>query len=148
MIDFTWDVVVMMMLFGVFGIIIGYKIGEVLGEAAQTDKQYWLRNLWVFLGGILISAVISAIGLLTLGTLGIGMIAGAIAGLKAGYGKSVGLWNKHDRYFRVNRDQVAATESRDKASAEGMSDEERAARQVISVNNDAPGGSDARKHRR
>ena len=127
------DVIIITMLFGVLGIMIGYKVGYVLGEGAQTDRQYWLRNAAAVLVGIVLSAVVSALGLMTLVGLTLGLIGGAIAGLKFGYGKSVGVWQKHDRVFRVNREHVDAASSAQEARNAGMTEEERAQRDLVSV---------------
>lgn len=147
------DVVIVTMLFGVLGIVIGYKVGQVLGQAAQTDRQYWLRNLAVVLVGIAVSAVVAATGLVTLVGLALGLIGGAIAGLKFGYGKSVGVWNKHDTVFRVNKDQVKAAQSAREAQEAGMTEEQRAQRDLVSVgdtgasSNKAPQNPSSRKGR-
>ena len=122
------DVVVVTMLFGVLGIMIGYKAGLEGGKTAANDRQYWARNGVALLVGVAVSAVVAATGLLTLMGLSIGLI-----GLKFGYGKSVGLWRKHDTVFRVNKDQVAAADSAKQARDEGMTEEERAKRDLVSV---------------
>ena len=127
------DVVVVTMLFGVLGIMIGYKAGLDGGKTAANDRQYWARNGVALLVGVAVSAVVAATGLLTLMGLSIGLIGGAVAGLKFGYGKSVGLWRKHDTVFRVNKDQVAAADSAKQARDEGMTEEERAKRDLVSV---------------
>lgn len=127
------DVVVVTMLFGVLGIMIGYKAGLEGGKTAANDRQYWARNGVALLAGVAVSAVVAATGLLTLMGLSIGLIGGAVAGLKFGYGKSVGLWRKHDTVFRVNKDQVAAADSAKQARDEGMTEEERAKRDLVSV---------------
>ena len=127
------DVVVVTMLFGVLGIMIGYKAGLEGGKTAANDRQYWARNGVALLVGVAVSAVVAATGLLTLRGLSIGLIGGAVAGLKFGYGKSVGLWRKHDTVFRVNKDQVAAADSAKQARDEGMTEEERAKRDLVSV---------------
>lgn len=127
------DVIVVTMLFGVLGIVIGYKAGLEAGKTAESDRQYWMRNVVALLIGVVISAVVAATGLLTLMGLSLGLIGGAVAGLKFGYGKSVGLWRKHDTVFRVNKDQVAAADSAKQARDEGMTEEERAKRDLVSV---------------
>lgn len=127
------DVVVVTMLFGVLGIMIGYKAGLEGGKTAANDRQYWARNGVALLVGVAVSAVVAATGLLTLMGLSIGLIGGAVAGLKFGYGKSVGLWRKHDTVFRVNKGQVAAADSAKQARDEGMTEEERAKRDLVSV---------------
>ncbi len=126
-------VIVVALLFGVLGIVVGWKVGSTLGEGAADDRQYWLRNLAVVVGGVLLSALISALGLVTVSALGFGLIGGGIAGLKMGYGKSVGVWRKHDEYFRVNRDQVSAADSARRAREAGMTEEEMASRDMVSV---------------
>lgn len=130
------DVIVITMLFGVLGIVIGWKVGTVWGARAETNRQYWLRNLAAVLIGIALSCLIAMTGLVTLAGLAIGLIGGTIAGLKMGFGKSVGAWEKHDRYFRVNKDQVEAAKSAKRAREAGMTEEEQAQRDLMSV---APG---------
>lgn len=136
------DVIIVTMLFGVLGILIGWKVGSVWGASAPDDRRYWLRNLAVVLAGTVLSAVVSLIGLPTLAGLCIGLIGGGITGLKMGYGKSVGIWQKHDRLFRVNRDQVAAARSAEAAKGDGMTQDERARRDLVSVDGDRSRGRD------
>ena len=126
-------VFVVMLMFFVFGTLLGNKIGHALGERAETSKQYWLYNLGVVVAGILLSAVVSLFGLKTLAGFTIGLIAGGIMGLKFGFGKSVGVWERHDRAFRVNADQVEATEAERRAKERGETPEEARERDLISV---------------
>ena len=72
----TVDVIIVTMLFGVLGIVIGWKVGSVWGSLAETDRQYWMRNLAVVLVGIALSAVVAATGLTTLMGLTVGLIGG------------------------------------------------------------------------
>ena len=140
------DVIIVTMLFGVLGIVIGWKVGSVGGSLAETDRQYWMRNLAVVLVGIALSAVVAATGLTTLMGLTVGLIGGSIAGLKMGFGKSVGVWQKHDRYFRVNKEHMKASDAAQRARSEGMTERQRAERDLMSVAPDAGSddGSDAR----
>lgn len=131
------DVVIITLLFGVLGILIGYKAGSVWGASAQGDRQYWMRNLAFVLVGIALSAVVSAFQLVTLVGLAIGLIGGGIAGLKLGYGQSVGVWQKHDRVFRVNKEHLDAAASAKRAREEGMTARERSERELISVDGGA-----------
>lgn len=133
------DVIIVTMLFGVLGIVIGWKVGTVWGSLAETDRQYWMRNLAVVLIGVVLSAVVAATGMTTLMGLTVGLIGGSIAGLKMGFGKSVGVWQKHDRYFRVNKDQVKASETARRARSEGMTERQRAERDLMSVAPDGDG---------
>lgn len=127
------DYIIVTMLFGVLGIVIGWKAGTVLGEAAEDDHQYWMRNLYAVLIGGVVSMFVMMSGLVALYGLAVGLIGGAIAGLKMGYGKSVGIWQKHDRLFRVNKDQLEAAESAKRAKEAGMTEREQAARDLVSV---------------
>ena len=54
------DVVVVTMLFGVLGIMIGYKAGLEGGKTAANDRQYWARNGVALLAGVAVSAVVAA----------------------------------------------------------------------------------------
>lgn len=126
-------VFIVMLMFFVFGVLLGNKIGHLLGERAETSKQYWLYNLAVVAGGIVLSAVVSAFGLKTVAGFTIGLIAGGIMGLKFGFGKSVGVWEKHDRAFRVNADQLDAAQAEKRAEERGESAEEARERELISV---------------
>ena len=104
-------VVIAALLLMVFGIVIGYAIGERLSEQVVTTGEYWRMNLTVVVVGILVSALVSMTGLVLLVAATIGMIAGAITGLKFGFGESAGPWKAHDRAFNVNRDHLGAAES-------------------------------------
>jgi hypothetical protein len=95
----------------VFGIVLGYGIGERLSIDCITTKDYWKKNAEVLIVGTLASAVVWATGLVVLAAVTIGAIAGAIVGLKFGFGESSGPWKAFDKTFRVNRDQVATAES-------------------------------------
>lgn len=94
-------VVIIALMFTVLGIVIGHRIGLELGKKADNNKQYWTLNLAVFVVGILLAAI-SALFPLFVSGLVLGLIGGAIAGLKHGYGKSVGIWKAHDKAFLVS----------------------------------------------
>ncbi|MBM6999825.1 hypothetical protein I3I95_06765 [bacterium] len=132
------DTIIIAMLFMVFGIVLGYGLGQRLGRACETNRRYWAYNALVVAVGILVSAIVSVFQLVTLASLAIGLIAGGIVGLKFGYGKSVGAWRRHDRAFRVNADQLKATQSAEEAAARGQSAAQAAERDLISVGPQAP----------
>ena len=88
-------------LFG-FGIAIGYAVGDRLAVECITKKQYWLANGAVIVVGIALAAIVQYSELILLYAGVVGLIGGAIAGLKFGFGESVGLWKAHDEMFRVN----------------------------------------------
>ncbi|MBS5450267.1 MAG: hypothetical protein KHY83_09580 [Coriobacteriia bacterium] len=126
---------VISLLFMVLGIVIGNKVGETLATRLGSNRQFWAYNIAAIAVGIVVSAFVSALGLLWVAGLVIGLIGGSIFGLKMGYGKSVGVWAKHDRHFRVNADQVKAGE----AVKRGEDPDEIAKRDLISV---APDGEE------
>jgi hypothetical protein len=95
----------------VFGIVLGYGIGERLSIDCITTKDYWKKNAEVLIVGTLASAVVWATGLVVLAAVTIGAIAGAIVGLKFGFGESSGPWKAFDKTFRVNQDQLETAES-------------------------------------
>ena len=124
-----YGVLIIALLFMVLGILIGNKMGEALGTKIKTSGRYWACNIAVLLVGVVVSAFVSALGLLWLAGLTIGLIGGVIFGLKFGFGKSVGVWAKHDRMFRVNDDQVKAGEAMER----GEDPDANARRELISV---------------
>lgn len=100
-----------------FGLMIGYKVGEQEGLRCVTRREYLLANVKVLVVGTLASALIWATGWLLLSGIAIGCMAGAIAGLKMSFGESVGPWKAHDRFWRVNKDQLRRAENGDHAEA-------------------------------
>ena len=70
---------------------------------------------------LLVGAIATALSCLTPGAVLIGLVlglmAGTIAGLKMGFGESVGPWKARDRFFRVNKDQLRRAENGERAEA-------------------------------
>ncbi len=139
----------------VLGVLIGNRAGAEAGERASSTRQYWLLNLAVLAALVIVIAVLGLFQLLLFEALAMGLAVGAIAGLKFGFGESVGPWKTFDRYFNVNRAH------RDAASS-GAGERRRARRRageappdVISVApeaddgreaaSDAPGGKRAKR---
>ena len=85
-------------LFAALGIVLGFHAGEEAGARCANNAGYAVANLVAFVLGSLLFAVVWATGYIVVGTLAIGAIAGAIAGLKFGYGESVGPWKFVDRF--------------------------------------------------
>lgn len=136
MVDFSLAIVAILMFF--FGLTIGYKYGEDKGVQCVTAHEYAMANAKVLGVGVLVSALIWASGWLMLAGIAIGGMAGALVGLKMTFGESVGPWKIHDRFLRVNKDQLRRAGS---ANAEAV---RRARRdgtpmpEVMSVSSDAP----------
>lgn len=101
---FSLAVVAILLFF--FGLIIGYRYGEEKGVQCVTAREYGLANVKVLVVGTLVSSVIWATGWLMLAGIAIGGMAGALVGLKMTFGESVGPWKVHDRFLRVNKDQL------------------------------------------
>lgn len=127
----------------VFGIVLGVRIGEELATRCTTTKDYWLYNLAVLLVGSVVSAFVWATGWVVLAFLTIGLIAGGIAGLKFGFGESVGPWKIHDRFLRVNKSQVKAAKTGRAAAARERRKKGEPEPELMSV---ATPGTDADTH--
>ncbi len=92
-----FGITIVSILFAVFGIVIGFHLGEEAGARVEGAGAYALANVAaVLLGGILFMFV-WATGYVVLGMFSVGAVAGAVAGLKFGYGESVGPWKFVDR---------------------------------------------------
>ena len=105
------------LMFLLFGTVTGVGVGERLVKRCVTRREYVIANVIT----LLVGAVACAIAMLTpfpvLVVLAIGLIGGTVAGLKLGFGESVGPWKAHDRYFRVNKDQLRRSENGERAEA-------------------------------
>lgn len=100
-----------------FGIYAGVGAGDILAKRCVTHGDYWRWNLAVLGIGVLATAIVCMTGLFMLIVLVFGAMAGTVAGLKMGFGESVGFWKKVDKGFRVNRDQVRRAEDPEAAEA-------------------------------
>ena len=105
------------LMFLLFGTVTGVGVGERLVTRCVTRREYVIANILT----LLVGAVVCAIAMLTpfpvLVVLVIGLIGGTVAGMKMGFGESVGPWKAHDRYFRVNKDQLRRSENGERAEA-------------------------------
>ncbi len=109
--------VIFALMFLLFGTVTGVGVGERLVKRCVTKREYVIANIVT----LLVGAVACAVAMLTpfpvLVVLVIGLIGGTVAGLKLGFGESVGPWKAHDRYFRVNKDQLRRSENGERAEA-------------------------------
>lgn len=93
--------IVYVMVFG-FAVYIGFLLGDAQGKRIVTTRQYWLSNLAALVSVILfVSIVRSAF----LQVSAMGVLAGGIAGIKMGFGESVGPWKWLDNFMDINRRQ-------------------------------------------
>ncbi len=89
------------LLLAILGILIGFRIGQQWAPRAESKRQYWVFNGIAYAVCIVVSAFIAALGLVVLVFAVIGILGGIIAGLKYGYGDSVGPWKKVDTMMGV-----------------------------------------------
>ena len=91
--------IVNVLVFG-FAVYIGFLLGDGWGKRIVTAKAYWLCNLGMLVGVVLLVTLV-AVPLIQVCAMGV--LAGAIAGLKMGFGESVGPWKWLDNFMDVNR---------------------------------------------
>ena len=99
----------------VFSVYLGFTVGNYWGERALSAGAYWLYNAIAVVACVVLTAVLTLFPLLYATPLG--LLMGAVVGLKMGFGESVGPWKAHDRYFRVNKDQLRRSENGERAEA-------------------------------
>lgn len=90
-------ITVVSLLFAVFGIVVGFHLGDEAGARCENAARYATANVVAILVGSLLFMVVWATGYVVLGMFAFGVVAGAVAGLKFGYGESVGPWKFVDR---------------------------------------------------
>ena len=93
----------------IFSIYIGFLAGNRAGEHALTDRAYWLYNVAEVALCVFITALVPLPAMLYATPLG--LLAGALMGLKMGYGESVGPWKAIDRFYSRNRAHQRAAET-------------------------------------
>ncbi len=113
----SFESAVLALVFFLFGIFAGVGLGERLVVRCVTKKEYVIANVLTLLAGAVVSAIVMITPYPMFVTLVIGLIGGTIAGLKMGFGESVGPWKAHDRYFRVNKEQLKRSETGERAEA-------------------------------
>ena len=92
-----FGITIVSILFAVFGIFIGFHRGEDAGGRVRGTTGFFAANLAAVRAGSFLFMIVWMTGYVVLGMFAIGAIAGAIAGLKFGYGESVGPWKFVDR---------------------------------------------------
>jgi len=90
-------ITVVSLLFAVFGIVVGFHLGDEAGARCENTARYVTANVVAILAGSLLFMVVWATSYVVLGMFAFGAVAGAVAGLKFGYGESVGPWKFVDR---------------------------------------------------
>lgn len=106
--NISFGLAIVSILFFLFGVIVGVHVGEELGGRCVSRRRYALANLGWLLGGVLLSTLVFCTGWVAFAAITIGMIAGGLAGLKFGFGESVGPWKFVDTHLKANDAHVAA----------------------------------------
>ena len=96
--------IILFILLFAFSTFVGFQVGTSLGERAQTTADYWKMNAGAIVAAVLLTLVCSSMPLLWAAI--IGMLAGAIAGMKMSFGESVGPWKAHDEFSMSTRSIV------------------------------------------
>ena len=115
--DAGFAVAVLALVLFLFGIVTGVGLGDELSSRCVTKGEYARANVLVLLGGALLSGVVLVTSLTVLMGLIIGLMAGAVTGLKLGFGESVGPWKFVDKTFRANKDQLRRSKNSEHAEA-------------------------------
>ena len=105
-------------LFLILGILVGHEAGRRLAARARNARTYWAYNALVIVIGMVISFAVALFTLYSMLGFAIGFIGGGIAGLKMGWGRSEGLWARHDAAFLVNAGHLERSK-REEALREG-----------------------------
>ncbi len=108
---------VLALLFLLFGIFAGVGAGDILSKRCVTRREYIWMNVLILAAGVVATTLVCLTGLFMLILLVFGLMSGALAGLKMGFGESVGPWKRVDRAFKVNKDHVRRSENPEAAEA-------------------------------
>ena len=84
-----------------FSIYLGFIVGDWAGRRALSGRTFWLYNLAAVAICVFATALIP--WPLMLYAAPLGLLAGALVGLKMGYGESTGPWGVIDRFFNRNQ---------------------------------------------
>lgn len=115
--DFGFAGAVLALVLLLFGIFAGVGAGDILAKKCVTRREYVRMNLLVLAAGVVATALVCLTGLFMLILFVFGVMAGTLAGLKMGFGESVGPWEKVDRAFKVNKDHVRRADHPEDAEA-------------------------------
>lgn len=148
--DAGFAVAVLALVLFLCGIVFGMGLGDELAKRCVTKGEYARANVLTLLVGALATALVVMTTLTVLVCLVIGAMAGTVAGLKLGFGESVGPWKFVDRTFHANKDQLRRAKDSKRAEAvrrarrDGTPEPE-----LMSVQQDGPAsrGGKARKDR-
>lgn len=92
-----FGITIVSILFAAFGIVMGFHFGEEAGYRLEGKGAYAAANLAAVVIGGFLFMIVFATGYVVVGMFAIGAVAGAVAGLKFGFGESVGPWKFVDK---------------------------------------------------
>lgn len=128
--------VIYLLLFG-FSIYIGFLLGDGWGKRIVTERAYWLINLGMFVGVVLL---VTLLPFMAVQLCAMGVLAGSIAGIKMGFGESVGPWKWLDNFMNVNRHQRKVAQKGTGEAYRRRRKTGEAGPDVISVDTQGPAG--------
>lgn len=91
--------IIYVMVFG-FADYIGFLLGDGWGKRIVTTRAYWLCNAAMLVGAVLL---VSLVMVPFIQVSAMGVLTGSIAGIKMGFGESVGPWKWLDNFMDINR---------------------------------------------
>ena len=91
--------IIYVMVFG-FAVYIGFLLGDGWGKRIVTTRAYWLCNAAMLVGTVLL---VSLVMVPFIQVSAMGVLMGSIAGIKMGFGESVGPWKWLDNFMDINR---------------------------------------------
>lgn len=107
----SFAVAIFVIMLFAFGLVIGEHVGEEMGKKCVEKRDFHIANLKIILVGVAVSAMVWAVQLLTLAGLVFGLMAGALAGARIGFGESAGPWKFTDKYFNVNKGRSGSSDA-------------------------------------
>lgn len=124
-----FGITIVSILFAAFGIVMGFHFGEEAGYRLEGKGAYAAANLAAVVIGGFLFMIVFATGYVVVGMFAIGAVAGAVAGLKFGFGESVGPWKFVDKLMTPaarerDRDRARVKRAEIKREATGEAEPE------------------------
>ena len=107
----SFAVAIFVIMLFAFGLVIGEHVGEEMGGKCVEKRDFHVALLKILGAGVVASAGVWAVQMLTLAGLVFGLMAGALAGARIGFGESAGPWKFTDKYFNVNKGRSGSSDA-------------------------------------
>lgn len=112
--SFGFALLVVCLVLAAFGMVVGFHFGNELGSRLTSSREFWKYNGICYAIVVVLTAFFIALNLPTLIFVCVGGLGGFIAGIRMGYGESVGPWRAHDRFYTPHKNKKKrASVSRD-----------------------------------